>query len=142
MFKKILFPVDVQEPEFAKSALKNAVDFASQYGADLHVMTVLPGFGMPLVASYFPADFEEKSKQEASEQLAKFVKDNVPVDLNVSTSVATGRHYEEIVRQADAVAADLIIIPSHNRHGLHGVLLGSCADNVVEHAHCSVLVVR
>ncbi len=142
MYKRILFPVDVQEPEFAKTAFKNAVDFASHYGADLHVMTVVPGFGMPLVASYFPADFEEKSKQHALEQLEAFVKETVPVDLNVTTSVAMGRPYEEIIGEAEKIGADLIVIQSHNRKGLHGVLLGSCADNVVEHANCSVHVVR
>lgn len=142
MFKKILFPIDIQEPEFAESAFKFAVDSAVQYGADLHVVTVLPGFGSPLVASYFPSGFQEKTKAKAVQDLGDFVKQHTPVDLNVSTAVAEGRPYEEIIREAENIGVDLIVMPSHNRKGLHGVLLGSCADNVVEHAHCSVLVIR
>jgi nucleotide-binding universal stress UspA family protein len=43
---------------------------------------------------------------------------------------------------ADEHAADVVIVGTHGRTGLVRALLGSVARNVMEHASCSVLVVR
>ena len=43
---------------------------------------------------------------------------------------------------AKSVAADLIVIPSHGFHGVKRFLLGSTAERIIRHAHCSVLVLR
>lgn len=48
----------------------------------------------------------------------------------------------EITEYADAVGADLIVIPSHGRHGVKRFVLGSIAERVVRHATCPVLVLR
>jgi nucleotide-binding universal stress UspA family protein len=45
----------------------------------------------------------------------------------------------EYAKSADA---RLIVMPSHGRHGLERLLLGSTAERVVRHAPCSVLVLR
>ena len=143
MFKSILVPVDAQEPHFAKPALKYAVDAARQLGAELHIMTVLPGYGMPLVASFFPDDALRKIREKAAQSVEVFVGENVPDDVNAQLELAEGRRpYEEIVNHAKAVGVDLIVIPSHHERGLQEVMLGSCASNVASHAPCSVLVLR
>jgi nucleotide-binding universal stress UspA family protein len=49
---------------------------------------------------------------------------------------------KEILASAVASQADLIVIGTHGRTGLGRVLLGSVARNVLQHATCSVLVVR
>jgi len=142
MFKKILLPVDIQEPEFVKAALEEAVGYAKQFGASLHVMTVVPAYNMPMVASFFPKDAMEKSIRRAEELLHEFASENIPAEVESSTAIRQGRPYEEIVAEAAESKSDVIIMPSHNRDGLNGVLLGSVADNVAEHAHCSVLIHR
>jgi len=38
--------------------------------------------------------------------------------------------------------AELIIIPSHGYHGIKRLVLGSVAEGVIQHAKCSVLVLR
>jgi universal stress protein A len=48
---------------------------------------------------------------------------------------------QEIVHIADQENIDLIVIGSHERHGL-GLLLGSTANSVLQHAPCDVLAVR
>lgn len=48
----------------------------------------------------------------------------------------------EILAAAGAFEADLIVIGTHGRTGLKRLLLGSVARNVLQHAACSVLVVR
>ena len=48
----------------------------------------------------------------------------------------------EILTAASASNADLIVIGTHGRTGLTRLILGSVARNVLQHARCSVLVVR
>ena len=48
----------------------------------------------------------------------------------------------EILAAANASRADLIVVGTHGRTGLKRLILGSVARNVLQHATCSVLVVR
>ncbi len=48
----------------------------------------------------------------------------------------------EILAAANASRADLIVMGTHGRTGLKRLILGSVARNVLQHATCSVLVVR
>ncbi|HEY5374749.1 MAG TPA: universal stress protein [Polyangiaceae bacterium] len=48
----------------------------------------------------------------------------------------------QIAQLATEVAADLLVIGTHDRHGLPRLLLGSVAEAVSRLAPCSVLVVR
>jgi universal stress protein A len=48
----------------------------------------------------------------------------------------------EILAAANASNADLIVMGTHGRTGLTRLVLGSVARNVLQHAKCSVLVVR
>jgi universal stress protein A len=52
-----------------------------------------------------------------------------------------GRPASEIIRVANEIKADLIVVGSHGRHGL-ALLLGSTANGVLHHAACDVLAVR
>jgi nucleotide-binding universal stress UspA family protein len=54
----------------------------------------------------------------------------------------TGEPAREIVRMADAVEADLIIVGTHGRRGLKRLLVGSVAEHVMRRARCPVLVMR
>ncbi|HXJ37726.1 MAG TPA: universal stress protein, partial [Bryobacteraceae bacterium] len=47
-----------------------------------------------------------------------------------------------ILDTAKTWQADLIVLGSHGRHGLDRFLMGSVAESVAVHAHCSVVVVR
>jgi nucleotide-binding universal stress UspA family protein len=61
------------------------------------------------------------------------------------TAVADRREGDaatEILAAATASKADLIIMGTHGRTGLRRLVLGSVARNVLQHAPCSVLVVR
>ena len=65
----------------------------------------------------------------------------MPDGTSVSQSVRQGTVYREILAEADAVGADLIVMGSH-RPELKDYLLGPNAARVVRHAQTSVLVVR
>jgi nucleotide-binding universal stress UspA family protein len=62
--------------------------------------------------------------------------------LSVETAVSEGDPRTVIVDAADEWDADLIVVGSHGRTGLKRLVLGSVAQSVVAHAHCSVEVVR
>jgi len=60
----------------------------------------------------------------------------------VASQFAVGDPADEIVRVADSLSADMIVISTHDSTGLERLLLGSVAEAVVRRAHCAVLVVR
>jgi len=62
----------------------------------------------------------------------------------VSAIVRQGGVYQEILEEAAASGADLIVMTSHRppRHAVRTYFLGSSTGHVVRYARCSVLVVR
>ena len=141
MFKDILVPVDLEDETSWAKALPAAVAMAEASGGPLHVMTVVPDFGMTIVAQYFPEDFEDKALAAAGDRLKAFVAERVPDGIHTQTIVGHGRVYDQILRAAGATGADLIVIAAH-RPDLKDYLLGPNAARVVRHGRCSVLVVR
>lgn len=59
-----------------------------------------------------------------------------------AASVAHGHPGQEIVKLAESVKADLIVVGSRGLTGPDRYLMGSISDTVVKYAPCSVLVVR
>ncbi|MDX1488889.1 MAG: universal stress protein [Acidiferrobacterales bacterium] len=142
LFKKILVPIDMQELAFADKAVATAVEVARHQQATLHIMTVIPGFGMPIVASYFPPNAMQQASNQVKKELQAYVSKTVPNDVTATCAVAEGTPYEQVIAEAKKVKADLIVLHSHVRKHMEKVLLGSCAQKVVEHAPCSVWVLR
>ncbi|WP_260294513.1 universal stress protein [Sedimenticola hydrogenitrophicus] len=141
MFKKILLPIDLQETELAVKALQIATDEARKHQAEIYVMTVLPGYGLPLVASFFPDQAMKEAMKEVAKVMKRYIRDNLPDDIVTHPVITEGNPAEQILRQAKKIDADLIVIPSHTK-GLTQVFLGSCAAKVVGQAKCSVMVIK
>ena len=141
MFNHILLSVDIGQESSWKKALPCAIDMCRQSGADLHVLTVVPDFGMSIVGQYFPEGYEKEVAGKVLEKLRDFVSENVPDDVRVQHIVGEGTVYEVILKIAGDIEADLIITASH-RPELKDYLLGPIAARVVRHAGCSVMVVR
>ncbi len=141
MFKNILLPVDLGDETFPVKALSVAVAISQSNAATLHLLSVVPGYGMSIVAQYFPKDYEEKAQAESLRRLQEIIAEKVPADVTARSIVATGNVYEEIVRVAGDANCDLVVMAS-NRPGLERYLLGPNAAKVVRHANCSVFVVR
>ena len=141
MFKQVLLTVDLNEEASWTKALPTAVQCCRAFGAGLHVITVVPDFGTTTVAQYFPEGYEKQMLEEADQQLGDFVRERVPEDLAARHIVGHGTIYQEVLRAADRIGADLIVIAAH-RPGLQDYLLGPNAARVMRHANASVLVVR
>lgn len=141
MFKNILLPIDLGEETSWQKPLAVAIDMCRKNDAVLRVMTVVPDFGMNIVAQYFPKGYEKEVAQKTLAQIKDFVREHVPDDITVKHAVGEGSIYESILSVARQTKADLIIMESL-RPELKDYLLGPNAARVVRHAECSVLVVR
>ncbi|NCC24271.1 MAG: universal stress protein [Deltaproteobacteria bacterium] len=143
MYKRILVPIDLQEPDDRARCigLDRALELCRLYKAQLYVLTVVPDMGMPIVANYFPSDTGDKIVADAETMLHEMIGVYIPDDIDVNYLVAQGSVYRRILRMAEKISADLIIMPAH-RLKLQDYLLGTNTAKVVRHAQCSVLVVR
>jgi len=140
MYKKILVPVDLTEPNFAKPAVDAAVELARLYDGIVRIVNVLPMTPV-MLAEYVPADFDAQQRQTAEESVATLARESGLDSTRLTTVVRQGGIYHEVLEEAELLGADLIVMVSH-RPALKTYFLGSNAGHVVRYAKCSVLVVR
>jgi nucleotide-binding universal stress UspA family protein len=142
MFKNILLAVDLNHDSSWKKALPVALANCKSFGARLHVVMVMPDFGMPFVASQFPKEFTQKMYVEAEQHLKDFVDKHVAPEIDAQYSVLPGGTvYTRILEYAKSNAIDLIVITAY-RPDLKDYLLGPNAERVARHTTASVLIVR
>ena len=141
MYRDILVPIDLSDQHSWRKALPTAIALCRTFQARLHVLAVVPEFGLPMVGQFFPEGYEEKLRQQAAKQLQALVAAQVPDEVPTQRIVAEGKIYREILNAAKSIPADLIVMGSHHPE-LKDYLLGPNADKVVRHADCSVMVVR
>lgn len=140
MFKKILVPVDIDYPKTAALVYQKAVQIAETNGAEIRLVSVMPGYSMPIVASFISAEMVKKAKDQLQATLEEFIQDNCPGP--VTYSIRTGKNWEEIVKVADKWGANLIVVYHNRRRDENEVFSNSCSQRVMENANCSVLRLR
>ncbi|MGJ3265532.1 MAG: universal stress protein [Salinarimonas sp.] len=140
MYKTILVPVDLAEPQASEGALATAARLADAGDGTIRLIYVRPL--MPVTyMEYVPASFEQDQQREAEEKLGDIAA-SVPLPKErVSAVVRLGSIYHEVLAEGEEAGADLIVIGSH-RPTMATYLLGSNATTIVRHANASVLVVR
>ncbi|MGR5248709.1 universal stress protein [Vibrio aestuarianus] len=142
MYKHILVPVDLNDKGFADKAVELAVWHARHSNAEIHLLNVLPGIHMSMVATYFPKDAAAKMKSDVKQQLKQFADQHIDDEIIYKLHVAEGKTYATILDYAEKLGADLIVMPSHKRSKIDKVMLGSVASKVVQHSPINVLVVK
>ena len=140
MFKKILVPVDIDYPETAARVYQKAVAIAKLGSSAIRLVTVMPGFGMPIVASMVPVEIQKEAAARVKAALEQFVADHC--DKTVTHSLRTGKNWEGIISEADEWQADLIVVYHNRHHEINDVFSQSCSQRVSDHANCSVLRLR
>ena len=150
MYKSILVPTDGSKP--SADAIKQAVMFAKAIGAKLTMIHVMPDTEASVNERYnvlpaLAAPLKKKYKQEAA-AISKEILDQACAQAAAAgvewakVSVVSDLPYEAIIKQAAKSRCDLIMMASHGRKGLQGVLLGSETQKVLTHSKIPVLVVR
>ncbi|MGC9402240.1 universal stress protein [Vibrio genomosp. F10] len=142
MYKQILVPVDLNDKGFSDKAVELAVWHAKHSKAQIHLLNVLPGIHMSMVATYFPKDAAQKMKEDVKEQLRLFAVQHIDDKIVYKVHVAEGKPYSTILEYAEKLGADLIVMPSHKRSKLDHAVLGSVASKVVQNSRINVMVVK
>jgi nucleotide-binding universal stress UspA family protein len=81
-------------------------------------------------------------QQAAEELLARETTRLKDTGLSAVSELLVGHPAEEIVRAAEKLACDCIVVGSHGMGGIKRFLLGSVSDHVLQYAPCSVLIVK
>lgn len=142
MYKVILVPVDLNHKASWAKSLPTAIQLCQTYGASLHLVSILPTIGMPMVDGFFPKEFTATAKKTVKEALRDFAAKQVPGDMKAQLIVADGKAYEGILRVAKKINADLIVMSTHKRKRIEDYLVGTNAMRVLQQSKVSVLVVR
>jgi nucleotide-binding universal stress UspA family protein len=140
VYERILVPIDLADPNLARPAIDTAVLMANAVNGVLRLINVLP-LTPAMLAEYVPPDFDMQQRRSAEDALKIVANETGLPPARVSSIVRQGGIYHEILEEAKATNADLIVMSSH-RTGMRTYFLGSVAGHVVRYATCSVLVVR
>jgi len=140
MFKKILVPIDVDYPKTAAAVYNKTAEYAKQINAEIRLVSVMPGFGIPIVASYIPKEVQQEATDRFKESVEQFIQANC--EKAVSYRIRTGKHWKEIIREAEKWEAELIVVYYNHRRSINESFSGSCSQQVADHAKCSVLRLR
>lgn len=147
MFKKILLPTDGSA--LSKRAVKKGVAFAKKMGAGVVGFFSPEDYQVVLYSEYVPPnllskkEFEAHARTVAEKHLAYVERTaraaGVAYEGFYTASVAP---WNAIVDAANKRKCDLIVMGSHGRSGLKGLLLGSQTSKVLTHTKIPVLVLR
>lgn len=141
--KKILCPVDFSEPSL--KGLDYAADFANLFQAELtvvYVLPLLPPTPSDPNTSFEVPEYERIVHAESEKKLKEIVAQRIPKNLKVRSYIGHGNPAKEIVRIAEEMKADLVVIATQGHTGWHHFVMGSVAEKVIRHAHCPVFAVR
>ena len=145
MFKHILLPSDGSP--LSEAAMRKGIQFAKTINARVTGFCVAPElrhFG-------FDADIGPEFRKQAAAAIQAEVAKNllaiekaakeagVPCDTFCEIS---DHPYEMIVKVAEKRGCDLIMMASHGRRGVRGLLVGSETQKVLTHSKIPVLVYR
>jgi nucleotide-binding universal stress UspA family protein len=145
IYERILLPTDGSEA--SERAVLAGVDFARELGAEVVGFTATPRFHMisgdPEMVADTPEQHATVCQARAESRLARVAEAaraaGVPCRLE---HVVSDHPWEAIVDAARTHGCDLIVMASHGRRGLKGVLLGSETQKVLVHSQVPVMVHR
>ena len=137
--RNILVPIDFSPA--SEKALRHAVAFARQFGAKITLLYVSQAQLQANEFAYMPVE-ESAVRWCGTARLESIARREIAPEIPVETLVRTGVAFDEIVKAAKELNADLIVVNTHGYTGLKHILVGSTAERIVRHAPCPVLVVR
>lgn len=146
MYQRILIAVDGSDP--SNHALREAIALAQNLHAALRIVHVVDEVTLNWEGEY--ADMSEilKSFRDSGQRILEKAQ-NIAREAGMEheaklLEIQTFGHRisDLIVEEAKDWPADLIVVGTHGRRGLHDVLLGSVSDGVARRASVPVLLVR
>jgi nucleotide-binding universal stress UspA family protein len=141
--KKILIPTDFSDT--AALAMEHAVKMAKLLDSEITLLHVLSTFSFRVNLPEVDVDESQNTKLSGAigaklSELAENIRKNSGVKVN--TMITSGRIREEVVRVAEDIDADIIIVGTHGVSGLKEFFMGSNSFRIVSDASCPVLSIQ
>lgn len=162
-YRKILYATDLSEN--ARAAFRHAVSFARTYQAKIHLLHVMPQLlfdkrergltSLGYASTVFGADIDAHKVDEATADIVQKIHNRIKafaeeelgeeaeaLDWFGGTEVIVGKSPTiEILKAADRLDVDLMVLGSHSKGRVKQTLLGSVAEALVDELKRPVLVV-
>ena len=145
MFKHILLPTDGSP--LSEVAIAQGIAFAKSIGARVTGFHVISPFHLIAADVEMVTDTREQyegySRAQAVAALAVIARTAKQAGVACECVSETDNHpHEAIIRAAEKRGCDLIMMASHGRRGVQGLLIGSETNKVLTHTKIPVLVLR
>jgi nucleotide-binding universal stress UspA family protein len=149
MFKHLLLPIDGSR--LAARGFKAGVRLAKALGAKVTGVYVILPYVPPVygeAAAFYipglsPQEYQKSAEQAARKALAAIESEAERAGVRCSTRFVSAVHpHEGILKVARGARCDTIVMATHGRGGLGGLLLGSETQRVLAHSKIPVIVIR
>jgi len=130
----------------ADKAVDVAGELARACGAVVHVVTAYPPVRSAVLASVgassgglaAPAWLGDDERVAAEEVVRRAGERLAQLGVSANTVARLGEPADALLAIAEEIGADLVVVGNRGMTGVRRYLLGSVADRVAHHAHCSV----
>ncbi len=145
MFTHILCPTDLKERAFI--ALRKAVQIAHQFNARITMLNVHDEFLNKEEREMLRVSFDSLKSEyaqvavESREQMRAAIRQLNAEDIQVVYKLSEGKPAKEIVKVAQKLSVDLIVMATDGRDNIKDFVTGTITEHVINHAPCPVLVI-
>jgi nucleotide-binding universal stress UspA family protein len=145
MFTHILCPTDLKER--ALIALKTAVQVAHQFNARITMLNVHDEFLSKPEREMLRVSFDSLKAEyaqvavESREQMRAAMRQLNAEDIQVAYKLSEGKPAKKIVKVAQKLSVDLIVMATDGRDNIKDFVTGTITEHVINHASCPVLVI-
>ena len=141
--KRILFCTDFSPN--ANIAYRHAIEVSQRYDqAELHLLHVIPAPDAQYWKPYIymsTNDVDQMAKDAFDKRVQEEYAAITPANIRLIKAFRIGKAYAEIIRYADEIKADLIVMGRQGRGALESLFFGTVAEKVVKKAKCPILVI-
>ena len=139
--RKILIATDGSIP--STRAAEFAVKIAKKFDSEIIAIYVIDRVILDEISKIHERhELEEEIRKKAERCLNYIVGLAEREGLKATSIIVEGQPHDQIVRHAESMKVDMIVMGSRGRRGMDRILIGSVAERVIEYAPCPVLVLR
>ncbi len=140
MFKNIIVATDGSK--YSSAAVRYAIEIAKECNANLTAIYVANIHGEFGLLRALVGNIDEIMEKEAEKILYDVKRLAKKHNVNIKTVFRKGIPSKEILKLANEINADLIIMGSRGLSDIEKTLIGSVTEHVIANAKCPVLVVK
>mgnify|MGYP002403310160 CR=1 FL=1 len=140
--KKVLIATDFSE--FAKNALKRAIEISLKHQSSLTIMHVIYSDWIESMHNLFSKQSSHNTNFYKNMLKKIFLSEMKSDNASIKTNfiVKTGREYVELTKAAKNKKIDMAVLGAHGRNFLDKLIFGSTAKNVIKNADYPILLVK